>query len=164
MSLTMPIELKKSKLIFWDFDGVIKESVEVKSEAFFELFAKFGKEIANNILTHHKENMGISRFVKIPLYLKMANQTVSSELTQKYLEDFSKAVFDSVANCPWVPGVREYLLRYGSEKKFILVTATPQEEIVSLLKLGSILDCFCEIYGAPNDKSSVVKSVLLKQS
>ena len=32
------MSLKKYKNIFWDFDGVIKDSVDVKSEAFLNLF------------------------------------------------------------------------------------------------------------------------------
>ena len=32
------ISLNKYDLIFWDFDGVIKESVSVKTDAYLELF------------------------------------------------------------------------------------------------------------------------------
>ncbi|MEC7219091.1 MAG: hypothetical protein VXW29_01645, partial [SAR324 cluster bacterium] len=32
------------KLIFWDFDGVIKDSVPLKTEAFDQLFCEYGEE------------------------------------------------------------------------------------------------------------------------
>ena len=38
--------IKKAKTIFWDFDGVIKDSVSVKSDAFEELFLPFGSDVA----------------------------------------------------------------------------------------------------------------------
>ncbi|MBD75016.1 MAG: haloacid dehalogenase, partial [Rickettsiales bacterium] len=41
--------IKKAKIIFWDFDGVIKESVSVKSDAFEKLFQPFGIEIAKKV-------------------------------------------------------------------------------------------------------------------
>ena len=34
------------KNIFFDFDGVIKDSVKVKSESFEKLFLPFGKKVA----------------------------------------------------------------------------------------------------------------------
>ena len=38
--------LIRARLVFWDFDGVIKESVAVKTEAFVQLFSPFGAEVA----------------------------------------------------------------------------------------------------------------------
>ena len=39
------ISLFEEKYIFLDFDGVIKESVEVKTDAFLKLFSIFGEKI-----------------------------------------------------------------------------------------------------------------------
>ena len=61
--------LSTKKYIFWDFDGVIKESVEVKSDAFENLFKSFGDEVAKKVRNHHEENGGVSRFDKLPLYV-----------------------------------------------------------------------------------------------
>ena len=41
--------IKKAKTIFWDFDGVIKDSVSVKSDAFEELFLPFGSDVAKKL-------------------------------------------------------------------------------------------------------------------
>lgn len=37
------------KAIFWDFDGVIAESVNVKTEAFYNLYLPYGIEIAEKV-------------------------------------------------------------------------------------------------------------------
>jgi|TARA_Y100000310_G_C20511448_1_gene729077 beta-phosphoglucomutase-like phosphatase (HAD superfamily) len=37
----------KAKVIFWDFDGVIKDSVNVKTRAFEKLFLPFGENVVN---------------------------------------------------------------------------------------------------------------------
>lgn len=58
-----------AELIFWDFDGVIKDSVSVKTLAFEKLFLPYGKKIAQKVKNHHEANGGVSRFEKIPLYL-----------------------------------------------------------------------------------------------
>ena len=38
-----------SKVIFWDFDGVIKDSVEAKSSAFEKIFSSYGSNISNKV-------------------------------------------------------------------------------------------------------------------
>ena len=48
--------IESFKTIFWDFDGVIKDSVDVKSDAFKQLFLPFGKDMANRIKEHHLAN------------------------------------------------------------------------------------------------------------
>lgn len=50
------------KAIFWDFDGVIAESVNVKTEAFYNLYLPYGIEIAEKVRRHHLDNGGMSRF------------------------------------------------------------------------------------------------------
>jgi beta-phosphoglucomutase-like phosphatase (HAD superfamily) len=60
------------KIVFWDFDGVIKESVEVKTNAFRDLFQSFGEEVMEKVTMHHINNGGMSRYKKIPIYLSYA--------------------------------------------------------------------------------------------
>ena len=64
------ISPNKYDLIFWDFDGVIKESVSVKTDAYVELFSLYGSDICKQVRKHHLANGGMSRYDKIPLYLK----------------------------------------------------------------------------------------------
>ncbi|MDD1661933.1 MAG: HAD family hydrolase, partial [Methanomicrobiales archaeon] len=46
-----------------DFDGVILESVEVKTRAFRELFS-FRPDHVGEIVAYHMRNTGVSRFDK----------------------------------------------------------------------------------------------------
>ena len=56
-------------IIILDFDGVILESVSVKTEAFRTLFS-FAPEYVEEIVQFHKDNGGMSRFDQIPVYLR----------------------------------------------------------------------------------------------
>ncbi len=104
--------LKNFDVIFWDFDGVIKESVEVKTNAFEKLFSPYGKEVTKRIIAHHENNGGMSRFEKIPIYLKWAGESLSQPLIDKYLIKFSCFVKKRVIDSKWVPGALEYLKKY----------------------------------------------------
>lgn len=152
--------LRAASVIFWDFDGVIKDSVEVKSIAFETLFLPYGLEIARRVREHHEANGGISRFDKIPLYLGWAGERANDSRVQDFCNRFSKLVSQAVIDSPWVPGVHEYLLRHHPQKYFVLVTATPQNEIQDIIDILDIAYCFREVHGAPKKKASAIRDVL----
>ena len=155
--------LNSALLIFWDFDGVVKDSLDIKSLAFENLFLPFGLEIASRVRIHHERNGGVSRFEKIPLYLQWAGQPTSPLQVNEFCDRFAKCVQQGVIDAPWVPGVREYLLGNFTEQYFVLVTATPQEEIEQILDALQISHCFREVYGAPTNKAIAIAAVLDRQ-
>jgi len=156
------LDLIKKTTVFWDFDGVIKESVEVKSDAFEQLFIPFGKDIAKKIRKHHEENGGISRFDKLPIYLDWAEQPLSEQLITKYSENFSQLVKQRVVDSPWVAGVLNYLQNNHKKQQFFLITATPQREIDDILSQLDILKYFKQVIGSPTSKTKAIK-ILLKR-
>lgn len=149
-----------AKVIFWDFDGVIKESVEVKSDAFEKLFLPFGVKVAEKVKKHHLENGGVSRFDKLPMYLNWANQESSELMVGKYSEMFSKLVKQEVIESEWVTGVLDYLEKNYITQQFFLVTATPQQEIEDILFCLNIKHYFQNIIGSPTAKKDAIKSLL----
>lgn len=155
--------LNNFDLIFWDFDGVIKDSVSVKTLAFEKLFLTYGQTIAQKVKQHHEANGGMSRFEKMPLYLSWAGEAVSDDQVAKFCNLFSHAVLQSVIDSPWVPGSYEYLSGNYKEKYFVLVTATPQLEIEKILSALEIDQYFQHVIGAPTKKTDAIRSVLEKQ-
>ena len=156
-------QLAKSKLVFWDFDGVIKDSLSVKTEAFEKLFLPYGQKIVQRVKQHHEANGGVSRFKKMPLYLFWACGEVTDEQVKKFCNAFSELVVQAVIDSPWVPGVLDYLANNHQTKYFVIVTATPQDEIDKILTALEIDDFFGEVFGAPAEKKDVIKSVLEEQ-
>jgi phosphoglycolate phosphatase-like HAD superfamily hydrolase len=150
------------KLIFWDFDGVIKDSVEVKSKAFVKLFAEYNSKIKNKIKIHHEKNGGMSRFDKIPIYLNYANIEANKRNINLYCKKFSKLVFNEVILSKWVKGVLSYLKSNKYNQIFILISATPAIELKAIINELKLNNNFQEIYGAPSKKSFVIKKILKK--
>ena len=98
--------LKEKHVLFWDFDGVIKDSVVIKSKGYEELFLPYGKEVVDRVNDHHENNGGISRYKKIPLYLGWAGEPAGPEQVKSFCDQFSKLVQQAVVHSPWVPGVK----------------------------------------------------------
>jgi phosphoglycolate phosphatase-like HAD superfamily hydrolase len=155
-------KLSHAKIVFWDFDGVIKESVNIKADAFEILFKSYGDDISQRVKSHHNNHGGLSRFRKMPLYLNWAGEEVSEEKIQIFCNKFSELVLNSVIQSPWVPGVKEYLLKDYTKRPFVLVTATPQKEIEHILNSLEIFKCFVSVYGSPISKATAINLSLKK--
>ena len=157
----MSFRLSQYNVIFWDFDGVIKESMEAKTWIFRELFKDYGETVQDQVQQHHEEHGGMSRFEKIPYYFReYLRQTISeAELTQ-WCERFSQLSVEQVLKAAWVPGVYPYLEQFHQRQTFYVVTGTPQEEIEYLLKQLNIETYFVEVFGAPVQKDHAVRQVL----
>jgi phosphoglycolate phosphatase-like HAD superfamily hydrolase len=148
--------LSAADLVFWDFDGVIKDSVAVKSVGFEQLFLPHGAEVAARVRQHHEAHGGVSRFDKMPIYLGWAGETVSPARVAEFCDRFAALVRQAVVDSPWVPGVREYLEANHSRQVFVLVTATPQAEIEEILQALKLARCFRAVAGAPTPKAAAL--------
>ncbi|WP_228720839.1 HAD family hydrolase [Nitrogeniibacter mangrovi] len=152
--------LTGARAVFWDFDGVIKESVSVKTEAFVQLFRPFGPRVCESVRSHHLANGGMSRFDKLPVYLEWAGLPSDEAHVADYCDRFSNAVFENVVTAPWVPGVEDYLRQNRHQQRFFLVTATPQEEIERILSAIDLQTCFLAVFGAPTLKSEAIRQTI----
>jgi len=153
----------KAETFFMDFDGVIKESVRVKSDAFEQLFSMFGTEISKKVRNHHEANGGMSRFDKLPIYLDWSGQPSTQRFVNKYSENFSFLVKQKVIDSEWVPGILDFL-NYNSSRQFFLITATPQKEIEEIINQLNLLPLFKKIIGSPIKKTNAVKILLEEYS
>jgi len=156
-----PLITFNNNFIFWDFDGVIKDSVEIKGKIFESIFQEFGFKISNKIKLHHEQNGGMSRYHKIPVYLEFSSLPSTKENIEYYLSKFSELTKKEVINSNWVKGAYEYLDQNYKEKSFFLITATPKKEIEEITKELKIFHFFKEIFGSPVEKSNAIEKIIL---
>ena len=148
------------KGIIFDFDGVIAESVHIKSSAFSDLYKPYGTEIVKRIVKHHEANGGMSRFEKIGFYHKTFIDTIlSDQEISQFANQFSKYVVDRVVRSQYVPNALEFIKHnYGNYKPFIS-TGTPTTEMKNILKLKKIIRYFIGMYGSPALKNEHVSVI-----
>jgi len=156
--------IKTAKILFWDFDGVIKESVDVKTKAFQELFVEYGTEVTEKIRVHHEANGGMSRFEKFPIYMEFANIKATDEKIKRLCEKFSDLVLDGVVNSPWIPGAETFIRSNTNQQIFIVVSATPTEELLEIIERLNLRYSFESIFGAPTSKAEAIRTSLNRLS
>ncbi len=148
------------KAIMFDFDGVIVESANIKTQAFREMFQGYPEHI-DSIVNYHIKNMGLSRYEKFRhIYEKILCLPLSKEHETKLGEEFSKIVLNKVLNAPFVPGALEFLSNYYRYYYFFLVSGTPKHELLKIAKEKNINKFFQEVHGSPPGKSEIVKDIL----
>lgn len=151
-----------NKIIFFDFDGVIKESLDVKTNAFVKLFEPFGADVSQRVRKHHLDNGGMSRYDKFPIYLSWANQPTTADALNEYCNQFSKLAFQGVVDAKWVPGVKEYISRSAQGAILVVVSATPQQEMEDILVVLNFRSYFTAVFGSPTSKKDAIRQSLEK--
>jgi len=152
------------KNIFFDFDGVLAESVDVKTQAFRKLYLPYGDEIAQNVVNHHLENCGISRFEKFKIYQEtFLNTPLDNNQLAKLTKQFSSFVLEGVINSIEVKGAFDFLEQNKEFFIYYIITGTPTEEMKFILEKRNMSNFFKEIYGSPTKKTDWCEYIIEKE-
>lgn len=149
--------------VLFDFDGVIVESAEVKTEAFRKLFEKDYPKYAEKIVDYHKGNMGISRYVKFRyIYERILRQSYSQKEERELGKRFSDFVVNEVLQAPFVAGALEFLKRNHERYAMYVVSGTPETELATIVDKRGIKSYFKGVYGSPRKKEEIAQDILLR--
>jgi len=149
------------KNILFDFDGVICESVDIKTEAFYEMYISSGEDIAQKVKFHHLKNGGMSRYDKFKYYEEVfLEKSITTERMNTLSTQFSKLVKEKVIDAPFVEGALEFLEKNAKRYKCFIISATPIDEMREIAKAKKIDKYFKEIFGSPTNKIEWGKYIL----
>jgi HAD superfamily hydrolase (TIGR01549 family) len=155
--------MKKIKAIIFDYDGVIAESVNVKTDAFAAIYKPYGDDVVRKIINHHEANGGISRFEKFKVYHEnYLNKKIDKEELDQLSKEFSKMVLQKVIDSPYVEGAIDFLSSNYNNYNFYISTGTPTTEIEKILEVKDIRKYFIDVYGSPENKDSHIKKIMNK--
>jgi len=153
--------IDKKEIIIFDFDGVLVDSVEIKSKAYYDLYRQYGKNIAEKVVQHHRVNGGMSRYDKFFYYHKryLGKDIANTEL-DLLDEQFSSYVVNKVANANEIPGAFEFLNEMHTKKICYVCSATPDHEINKIVRLRGWGDLFKSVLGSPTSKFDNLQKIL----
>ena len=151
------------KYIFFDFDGVLAESVNIKTEAFRQLYIPYGKIIADRVVEHHILNGGLGRLEKIKYYHdQFLNIQLREEIINQLARKFSKLVLNAVIMSLEVKGTNDFLVNNRKFYNYWLITGTPTKEIRVILKERNMLSFFNSVHGSPTSKHEWIEFIIAK--
>jgi len=85
------LSLKVIRAVFFDFDGVLAESVDIKTRAYALLFREEREEVVSEFIDFHLKNDGISRFEKIKYFYRAI---LHRPLSEKKFQSLSAKLFN----------------------------------------------------------------------
>lgn len=151
------------KALFFDFDGVLADSVGIKTDAFKVLFREYGDEVVGKVIEHHRLHGGISRVEKIRnAFEEIMNIPISTEEHSRLSLQYSKMVIDKVISADWIPGAQIFLEKYHTTLRTFVISGTPEDELELVLKKRDMDHYFDEILGSPTKKPMHIKNLLAR--
>lgn len=152
--------MTKIKSIIFDFDGVICESLEVKTQAFRKLFLDYPDQL-EKIVRIHIDNGGMSRYLKFEMvYRDILRKPLSPEESQKLGRLFTEYCYDGVVKSAYVKGAESFLNRYYKKLAFFVISGTPEEEMLQIVRERKIGHYFKGVYGSPRLKGALATMIL----
>ena len=136
------------RVLILDFDGVIVESNDIKTEAFEELFGRF-PEHSEAMMAYHYAHVSVTRFAKFEHLLTLLGRTGDSGLRADLANDFSQLVSERMLRVPLVPGAESFLRTMTTRLPVYLASVTPAKELGSILRHLGLDHWFRGVYGCP---------------
>lgn len=155
--------LRNKKFFIFDYDGVIADSVEIKTSAFKELYKIYGKKIQMKVANFHKKHGGMNRKDKFKYFHNnFLNKNISRKQVDTLSKKFSKIVFNKIVQSGEIKGINKFLKKNYESKIFLINSATPKDELKRIIKKRKEDKYFKYIYGSPKTKVQNIKNILNK--
>lgn len=152
----MPI----SCLVF-DCDGVLLDSVPVKSRAFARLAEPFGAKARDRLLLFHALHGGVSRYEKFAWFFRnVLGREITPDESAQWGQKFAEYALDEVRSCPLVPGALDVLRAWQGRLPLYVCSGAPQDELRMVLSERGIAPMFNRVFGSPPGKARLLAGII----
>jgi len=143
------------KTLILDCDGTIFNSNPLKTEAFRQTTAPFGKVPSQALVNYHLQNGGMTRYAKFEHFLR--NIIKSQEPIEPLVASYASYVRASLLSAPCAP-LRQ-LKNLLPNTTWIVVSGGDPNEISEALDHKGLLNLFDDILGAPEPKHNILRKL-----
>lgn len=98
------------KCLVFDCDGVILDSVPVKTRAFARLAEPYGEEARDRFVMYHTVHGGVSRYKKFEWFFReILDREITPAESEEWGRRFAEYALDEVRRCELIPGIARVL-------------------------------------------------------
>ena len=99
--------------LVFDCDGVLLDSVPIKTRAYARIAEPFGPEARDRMVLYHTRHGGVSRYKKFAwFYQEVLGREITPEESDALARQFVDYSLEEVRRCPFIPGAEETLRRW----------------------------------------------------
>jgi phosphoglycolate phosphatase-like HAD superfamily hydrolase len=156
------INFTKYKVILWDFDGVIMDSMPIRQIGFEEVLKNYPKEQVKELIDYHNNNGGLSRYVKFRYFLEKIRGEIEcdqkvielsklfSDIMMKLLLDKSLIIKDTI----------NFIEKNFDKYEMHIVSGSDGKELKIICEFLNLEKYFKTINGSPINKNELVRNLI----
>ena len=154
------------KNIIFDFDGVILNSVPVKTEAFRKLFLGFDESKVDKLIAYHEENGGISRYEKIKYFFNvLMEQEITENEVEMYALKYSQLTKEELCSHRYIIEDTIHFIRNNHKQyNMHIASGADEKDLKYICEQQHISSFFVTINGSPTKKDKIVENILKNNS
>lgn len=148
--------------IIFDFDGVILDSIPVKTEGFKILFSEFDKVAIDKLVTYHLANGGKSRYAKIEYFFsEILKQPITEELVVVYANKYSQITKEELAKEKYIiQETLQYIKSNYSKYRMHIASGADHQDLEYICDKLGLKKYFLSTQGSPKVKSEIVSEIM----
>ncbi|MBX3639570.1 MAG: HAD family hydrolase [Nitrosomonas sp.] len=155
-------DLTPFQAIIFDFDGVVVESGDIKTQAFAALYRPHGAEIVAEVVKYHTQHGGLSRYHKFRHFQQQLLNKPPLTPEEEHMLDrhFSELVVEAVIAAEAVPGAYALIRQQSERIPLFVASGTPEIELRIIVERRGLTPYFKQVRGAPKLKTTLIAEIL----
>lgn len=152
------------KNIIWDFDGVIIDSVPIKTEGYRRLFKDYDEELVLKLVAYHELNGGISRYKKIEYFFNiLLKKEISDKEILGYANKYSILTKEELSKEKYlIEDTIAFIKKNYKNYNMHIASGADDRDLKYICDSLDLNKYFLSIQGSPMIKSEIVKEILDK--
>ena len=158
---------KKFKLILWDFDGVIIDSNEIREYGFNQVLKKYSIKQKQDLISFHRLNGGLSRYVKFRYFFeKILKKPISENEVNLLANQFSLIMRERLVDTSLIISetIKYIEELFNLKKEMHIVSGSDNNELIELCSKINVDKYFKTINGSPTPKNELVSRIITRNN
>lgn len=142
--------------IFFDFDGVILDSVMLKEQVFRDMVAREWPEHVDACMDYFLSHGGTSRIQKFRwIWSNILGREMDESAIDALGREFSRRVYELVVGCAYIPGADRFLDAFADRVPSFVISGTPEPELRGIVRDRGMSGFFRGVFGSPPTKVQI---------
>ena len=158
----MKKEAKNIPAILFDFDGVILDSMSVRTLGFRTIFKDYPSPQVEELVAYHLSNGGLSRYVKIRHFFEnIRKESITEEQVNEWAGAYSEIMRQTLIDpANLIADTVAFIKEKHRLHPLHIVSGSDHKELNFLCKELGIAHYFLSIHGSPTPKTKLVSNLL----
>lgn len=149
-------------VFFWDFDGVILDSNDVREFGFRKVLSNHPKSAVDKLIEYHRFNGGLSRYVKFRYFFEeILLQEISEDSVCQLANEFKAIMLEELMDKnKLINETVSFIQKNFKNKTMYIVSGSDEEELKLICKNLELNQYFDDIKGSPTAKDILIRNIL----